>query len=263
MSGIVIYSSFFPNEEQLFRGTDFLKIMKNYFSDYRIYIGIQVDSIPKWKEIISEYKENGLDITYGDVNPKLYVNSDVSGYQKALELLYKDDRPIVGDFIWFGHSKGVTTKNYDCHNFLLENFWGKKYEIETKLNSNEIYGCFGNHISFLPEYSKDKILKVWKKYSSIEEKKEPIRFMFVNTIFVIKKHILKNLFEKINPIFFTELIVSHHNIIGDRYFFERDFIHFVDIIGYIPIFDNVAPNVSWVREDRLTIENEIDLWMKN
>jgi len=55
MSGIVIYSSFFPNEEQLFRGTDFLKMMKNYFSDYRIYIGIQVDSTQKWKEIISEY----------------------------------------------------------------------------------------------------------------------------------------------------------------------------------------------------------------
>jgi hypothetical protein len=87
--------------------------------------------------------------------------------------------------------------------------------------------------------------------------------MFVNTLFVIKTHILKNLFERINPIFFTEFIVSHHDIIGDRYFFERDFIHFVDIMGYIPIFDNVAPNVSWVREDRLTIENEIDLWMKN
>ena len=66
--------------------------MKNYFSDYRIYIGIQVDSIPKWKEIISEYKENGLDITYSDVNPNLYVNSDVSGYQKALELLYNSTK---------------------------------------------------------------------------------------------------------------------------------------------------------------------------
>jgi hypothetical protein len=263
MSGIVIYSSFFPNDEQLFRGIDFLNMMKNHFSNYRIYIGIQLDSIPKWKEIISEYKKNGLDITYDDINPKLYVNSDVSGYQKALELLYKDPRPMTGDFVWFGHSKGVTTKNYNCHNFLLKNFWGKKYEIETRLNSNEIYGCFGNHISFLPEYDKNKILGVWKKYSSIEEKKESIRFMFINTLFVLKTQILKNLFENINPIFFTELIVSHHNIVGDRYFFERDFIHFVDIMGYIPIFDSVAPNVSWRYVDRLTIENEINLWMKN
>ena len=36
MSGIVIYSSFFPNEEQLFRGTDFLKTvpeMKSWWEE--------------------------------------------------------------------------------------------------------------------------------------------------------------------------------------------------------------------------------------
>ena len=262
MSGIVIYSSFFPNEEQLFRGTDFLKIMKSHFSDYRIYIGIQVDSTQKWKEIISEYKENGLDITYGDVNPKLYVNSDVSGYQKALELLYKDDRPIVGDFIWFGHSKGVTTGRVGHHNFLLENFWGKKNKIENDLNQDKKAGCFGNTISFLPVYdikkSSDDIFKI----SKIEKNNDVLRYMFTNTFFVIKNEIFVNFLKNIKINFFNELITGHYGI-GDRYFFERDFIHFVDILGYYPIYNEVVRNISWMVIDENKIKNEIELWKKN
>jgi hypothetical protein len=46
----------------------------------------------------------------------------------------------------------------------------------------------------------------------------------------------KFLYKKINGV---------HGGEGDRYFFERDFIHFVDMMGYEPIFETYGPNVTW------------------
>lgn len=263
MGGIVIYSSFFPNEDQLFRGVDFLNEMKIRFSNYRIYIGIQVNTTPEWEKIILTYKNDGLDITYGNVNTNLYVNSDVSGFQKAIELIMKDERPLEGDFVWLGHSKGVTTNNLGYHHFSLNSFWGKKGYIEDKLNSNELYGCYGTHISFLPGYDKEKILKIWQKYSNIIKQKEVIPFMFVNTFYVIKQSIFNELLKNLKNNFFNEKLIGHYDIIGDRYFFERDFIHFVDILGYMPIFEEVSPNSNWGIANKKIIEQEIELWKKN
>ncbi len=262
MSGIILYSSFFPSKDQLFKGVDFLNVVKNNFNNYRLYIGIQTNTISEWEEIIKKYQENGLDIIYSFVEPSLYVNSDVSGYQKAIELLKKDNRKIIGDFVWFGHSKGVTTNTSIYHDYCIKNFWGKKKYIESRLKSDNEYGCYGTHISFLPFYDKEKILNLWNMYSILENKKNVLPFMFVNTFFVIKLHIFEKMLSGLNSIFFEKKIVGHNGI-GDRYFFERDFIHFVDILGYLPIFEEVAPNNSWLSPNNKTIENEIALWKKN
>lgn len=261
MSGVIIYSSFFPNKEQLFRGIDFLNLIKNKFSNYRIYIGIQNNTIYDWEESIIKFKNYGLDIIYGYVNPSLYVNSDVSGYQKAIELLKKDERKIKGEFIWFGHSKGVTTNILTYHEYCLKYFWGKKDHIESRLKSDKNFGCYGTHISFLPFYDKIKILNIWKNYSILEDKKPVIPFMFVNTFFVIKLSIFEKMLSGLNSIFFESKLIGHNGE-GDRYFFERDFIHFVDILGYLPIFEEVSPNNSWLNPDKSTIEKEIELWKK-
>jgi hypothetical protein len=263
MKGVVIYSSFFPNEDQLFRGVDFLNEMEKSFLNYRIYIGIQVNTTPEWEKIILNYKNNGLDITYGNVNPDLYVNSDVSGYQKAIELIIKDERSLEGHFVWFGHSKGVTTNNLSYHKFSMSSFWGQKDYIEDRLESNNLYGCYGTHISFLPGYDKEKILKIWQKYSNISKQKEVIPYMFVNTFYVVKQSIFNELLKNLKNNFLNEKLIGHYDIVGDRYFFERDFIHFVDILGYIPIFEEVSPNCNWGNTDKKIIEQELELWMKN
>lgn len=263
MGGVIIYSSFFPKIDQLFRGIDFLNTVKTNFSNYKVYIGIQVDSIPQWEKTINDFKSEGLDINYGFVNPNLYVNSDVSGFQKAIELMKNDLDSINGEFIWFGHSKGVTTGNIEYHKFAINNFWGKKEFIEDLLNSDESYGCFGNEISYLPNYDKKRILEIWQKYSNIEPKKEVIPYMFVNTFYVVKLKIFKEVLDKSNDVFFNQKLIGRHGDVGDRYFFERDFIHFVDILGYSPIFEGVAPNCDWGYPDINTIKDQIELWKKS
>jgi hypothetical protein len=65
----------------------------------------------------------------------------------------------------------------------------------------------------------------------------------------------------LNSVFFESKLIGHNGV-GDRYFFERDFIHFVDILGYLPIFEEVSPNNSWLASDKNTIEKEIELWKK-
>jgi len=261
MSGIIVYSSFFPTKDQLFRGIDFLNVIKNNFSNYKIYIGIQNNTVVDWENEIIKFKNYGLDIVYGYADPSLYVNSDVSGYQKAIELLKKNEKIIKGQFIWFGHSKGVTTNNLTYHEYCIKNFWEKKIHIESRLKSDKSFGCYGTHISFLPFYDKVKILNIWKNYSILENKKTVLPFMFVNTFFVIKLHIFKKMLTGLNSVFFESKLIGHNGV-GDRYFFERDFIHFVDILGYLPIFEEVSPNNSWLVPNKNTIEKEIELWKK-
>lgn len=257
--GIVIYSSYFPDDEQLFRGVEFLEKMRDVFYDYKLYIGVQYSTNYHWIDVIEKYKDYGLDIRYGIVDEKLSINSDVSGYQKALELLYRDKKNIQGDFIWFGHSKGSTSGVRTYHDFVMKNFWGNREQIERRLNDNGRLGCYGNYLSFLPQYDLDKISKIWKNYSDFESYKPPIPYMFTNTFFVVKLHIFLIMFDSIKKKFFNEKLKGMFGE-GDRYFFERDFIHFVDMLGYEPLFDDVAPNITWRNANKQDFQNYMVKW---
>lgn len=245
--GVIIYSSYFPNKESIFRGLDFLKKMESDFYNYVIFVGIQQNTIDEWVELLNEYQNKGLKIFFGFCEEKLVVNSDVSGFQKALHLFKENKIKLKikkNSSVWFGHSKGVTTNRMEYHEWVLKNFWDRKIEIETKLYSETNYGTYGYHISFIPNYEKSNIVELWKDYSSLIFKKPVLNYMFVNTFYVIKSEILDTLLNNINQTFFSEKIKGINGI-GDRYFFERDFIHIVDLLGYEPIFEEFSPNTSW------------------
>jgi|688.fasta_scaffold02019_18 hypothetical protein len=246
--GLVFYSSFFPDEKNIFRGEKFLTTMVEKFKNHLIFVGIQTDTINTWLEILEKYKNSGLNIIYERCNPELYVNSDVAGYQKALELFYLNKENIKvkdNSLAWFGHSKGVTTNEMSCHNWMFENFWGKPELIMEKLFSNNSYGCYGTHLSFLPIYDTKKIKDIWTSYCDFTFIKKPIKFMYVNTFFVIKSEIFLKMINNLSKKFLYKKINGVHGGEGDRYFFERDFIHFVDMMGYEPIFETYGPNVTW------------------
>jgi hypothetical protein len=246
--GIVFYSCFFPDKKNIFRGEEFLETIKNNFKNYLVFIGTQSQTTKYWFDILEKYKEIGLNIIYDKCNPNLYVNSDVAGYQKALELFFniKKNIKIKNDsLIWFGHSKGVTTNEISYHNWVFNNFWGKRETIESRLLENEKYGCYGTHLSFLPIYDTTKVKEIWRTYCGLKFTNEPLKFMFVNTFFVVKSKIFLELMENLNTDFLHKKINGVHGGNGDRYFFERDFIHFVDMMGYEPLFEEYAPNISW------------------
>lgn len=260
--GIVFYSSFIPNKEGLQKGIDFLEAFEEQFSDYILFIGIQKDSLLEWEKTLNIFNKNN-NIFYEKASPDLYVNSDVSGFQKALELYYKNIDHIILEpeaCAWFGHSKGVTTNNNSYHYWCINNFWKQRDIIENRLNSDSNLGCFGKHLSYIPNYSQStNISNIWTNYAPCNFIKRPLNFMFVNTFFVIKHHILKTMLEKIDSSFFNSKIVGAYGE-GDRYFFERDFIHFVDMMGYEPLFEEISPNHLWPFPNVQEWLNEINSW---
>jgi len=246
--GLIFYSSFFPDEKNIFRGEKFLTTMLERFGNHLIFVGIQTKTTTMWLDMLETYKEKGLNIVYEFCNPELYVNSDVAGYQKAIELFYlmKEKVKIKNkSLVWFGHSKGVTTNVLAYHNWMFPNFWEKNDIIKNRLYENSNYGCYGYHLSFLPIYNVEKMESLWKNYSNIKFVKPPLKYMFTNTFFVIKYDIFRTMIENLNTDFLYKKLESPIEGIGDRYFFERDFIHFVDMMGYEPIFDDYASNVTW------------------
>jgi hypothetical protein len=260
--GIIFYSSFIPDKQGLQKGIDFLDVYQKSFINYKLFVGIQKNSLEEWKNVLDQYNNNN-NITYGNVSSNLCVDSDVSGFQKALELFYNNKKYIdlaPNSCAWFGHTKGVTTNNNVYHQYIIDNFWKQKNVIENKLNSNPSLGCFGNHLSYIPNYNQiTDINNIWANYAQCGFSKRPLNFMFTNTFFVIKNFILNKMLEKINSSFFTEKIIGAYGQ-GDRYFFERDFIHFVDMLGYEPSFNEISPNISWKTPNMQDWENEINNW---
>lgn len=260
-NGIIFYSSFIPDEYSLFIGVDFLNVIKKKFNGYVIFIGVQVGSCDEWIKILNEEKSN-LNIFYELCDEKLYVDSDVSGYQKALEIYYKikDTITIKKDsFSWFGHTKGVTSKNYSYHEWNIQNFWNKKEYIELKLNEDDKYGSYGMHLSYIPDYDKSNIVDLWKEYSNFKFEKSVLNYMFTNTFYVIKLNCFMNMINNLKSDFFKNKIKGLYGE-GDRYFFERDFIHFVDMMGYEPLYYEFSPNISWPIANSEDFINNLNKW---
>jgi hypothetical protein len=261
---LVFYSSFIPNKEKLFIGEDFLKIMLKNFKQSIICIGIQKNSINEWVELIETYKNHGLEIYYENINEELYVNSDVSGFQKALEIYCKKlNYKSFNGCVWFGHSKSVTSNNIGYHNFIMKYFWEKKEKLEFDLLSKNETGSYSFYLSVIPNYGQSKINDIWSNYTDFKFSKNSIGYMYTNTFFMCKKEPFLNVFKNIKEDFFNKKLMGVSGEEGDRYFFERDFIHFVDMQNLEPSFEELSPNNVWGRVDYKDFINEMNIWKMN
>lgn len=260
---LIFYSSYIPSEDKLFIGKEFLDKMLTDFNDSTICIGIQVGSIDSWVKLIEEYIDKGLDIHYGKVSEDLYVNSDVSGFQKALEIYCKElNYKDFDGCVWFGHSKGVTSGNIGYHNFVMNYFWNRKTELEGNLKSNENVGSYGFYLSVIPKYGESKINDIWRGYTDFNFPNKSMGYMYTNTFFITKKEPFLNVFKSIKNDFFTKKLIGISGV-GDRYFFERDFIHFVDMQNLQPSFEEFSVNNVWQSINYSDYIKEIEIWKKN
>tara|TARA_R110000868_G_scaffold250790_2_gene507549 strand:- start:1066 stop:1854 length:789 start_codon:yes stop_codon:yes gene_type:complete len=260
---LIFYSSYIPSINTLFIGEDFLKTIESTFNDSIVCVGIQKGSIPEWDIIIEEYKGKGLDIHYGHINDGLYVNSDVSGFQKALEIYCKDlNYKEFDGCVWFGHSKGVTSGNIPYHKFIMKYFWYRRDMLEKSLMFNDEIGSYSFYLSLIPEYTNSNINNIWGDYTDFKFTKKSINYMYTNTFFMCKKEPFLNVFKKIKDKFFSEKLVGVSEI-GDRYFFERDFIHFIDMQNLLPSYEELAINNVCKNPTKEKLNNEIELWKRN
>ena len=262
---LVIYSSYVPNLKDSTEFVDgFLKTIEDKFKDSLICIGINTGSDPEWPKLLDDFKvKTKIDIHYKHVNPKLSLDSDTSGFQVALDLYVRDlGQPEFDGHVWFGHTKGITTDNIDYNTWTNDAFWGRREEIEEWLDSKEDIGSYGHGCSLLGGETGDyceKVSSLWKNYNPTLTG-NTMGYFYTNTFYVTKKEPFQKTFKNINNKFFDSHLNGPYDE-KDRYFFERDFIHFVDISGLAPSFTELTPNNTWEPHwNPNKFQEELDKW---
>lgn len=205
------------------------KILKE--KNYNVYIGIQYNSIPETEIIIEELKEH-LVVKYERVTRQMLIDSDASSFLFSL-LAYKKDNFPEYNFCYFIHTKGITSDQNESRNFMMNELFNIQNE---KIFDMQNVGSYGPVMSIflydiIPEYQYKKI-ECMRKFSTVEMPCEPLPYFYTYTFFMIRGHILKKYMMHSKDELFTTYIGNY----SDRWMFERDFFHFVDMMGYIPTY---------------------------
>ncbi|GJD52047.1 hypothetical protein OPKNFCMD_4809 [Methylobacterium crusticola] len=230
MRHAVIFSSFVPETEvALSLSKYYLDLLETYHKDSDIYLGINTGSGPTWRKML---RDSTLKLNIAEVDPKLHVNSDVSGFQAALDLLRQSHHRY--DYYWFGHTKGVSHSADAQLTSLLDelerNFWSKRLYVEEHC-SPEVYGVFGSH--FMPASNSHSDISEFLK-SVYPSPFKHIGYITTYTFFGLTSGALDPFLERADDLFFNQNLINHSGL--SRYFFEGGFSWISDFVGLEPFF---------------------------
>jgi hypothetical protein len=231
----VVFSSYVPTARALEIAKEFLRLFEERFADCDFFVGINTGSLPEWEAALAE---SGLPIRYGTVEPGLTVDSDASGFQKALELMRSEHREYR--LVWFGHTKGATSDDPELRRRLIEDFYLQRHRIE-RLFAHPRVGSFGHDVS------------VSVDMGAIDERMDRlfpfpyagIGTFYLHTFYVIRGSIVRRFLEGCSDEFFARNLVDELGF--DRYFFERDFSRLADKSGFYPHLSRVPVTLEYVR----------------
>ncbi|MBU1349404.1 class I SAM-dependent methyltransferase [Patescibacteria group bacterium] len=218
----VVFASYIPDGDGLQLGRKYLEAMKKGFSDCDIYIGINPSPMEaEWIETIKCL----LPKAKWQVTPgALTLDSDASAYQTALHVLKGEKNKY--DLVWFGHTKGVVSKRYNIAERYINEFFGKREEIE-KIFDFPKYGCYGLEAAIRPYPLEDYISEYFdRKISQLD-------IMYLYSFYVLRGDIIDKFLENCQDSFFSKKI-------NDRYYFERDFYQYSFNLGYLPYVKEIV-----------------------
>lgn len=228
MKNCVVFAAFVNDDIGLLRLDNIITILEQYFINDDIFIGINPCS---HQELIIEYfSKSKLSFRYNITPNHLVINSDASAYQTALKLLKNCEK--IYDNIFFFHTKTVSPE------YFINFFSINKEEYINLLHSNELFGAIGEKLLLVSKFpEKSGLSNILSKYYNFNY--GSLEYFYSTTFFMIKGKILHNFINNCNNSFFEELLTTPHEPKGDRYYFERDFIHIVDKQGYLLLTKNV------------------------
>lgn len=245
----VVFSSYIPNLESLFVWKSFLEIFLNNFHDYDIYVWINYWSINQREDLLLEYTTK-LNINYWYVDKNLAINSDASGFQKALEILKKQSKRY--ELIWFGHTKWSTSARHSIREMIIKDFFWNKSEIENLFEKNKKIGIYWTYITTSTNfYTIDHNLDKLNKYPYISA-----NIFYLYTFYVISWEIIHDFLDTCDSSFFDKNLIEHHWF--DRYFFERDFPNIPTRYGYNFWYKTITHHPFW----NINYKSKIDLFSK-
>ena len=243
------------------RGEIYLNDIILNYPDCDIYVGIN----PQGDTDISKLP-HASNIFYGINKPENVVSSDVTGYQKCLDMIRQTDKQY--NLVYFLHSKGASynLQNFNiCKKDYFDHFINRKAAIQEKLKDDLIglwcpYGRFNRLHKYLPEYFD------LTKY--ILPKQFPYDRIGVETLltfFATKHSLLKRFFADLNSDdLFTKNLETElgHN----RYFFEHVFTTFAERYGYFTYIEKFWEETGHLGCVPYSIEHHNELiciWNKN
>lgn len=230
MKQAIIFSSYVPSTDVLYKAVDILNHFVRQFNDCDIFIGIN-PSCFEWVDIIEHYKEQyKLNVYYKFTDNDKIIDSDASAYQTALKL-YKEIG-LEHELVWFSHTKGITS-NSTLMSSVYKIFYDKRFEIEQLFKKNDNLGLFMPWmIKQLPinkNYVENNL-----KHILVGDKFKPCSDLTGHySFYTIRGNLITQLLNDVHNDFFDKNLLE----LGveqkfDRYFFERDFPMFVEKYGY-------------------------------
>ena len=214
------FSATIISSNRLFVLRRFLETFKSKFPESDVYIGINPVSIPEVESVILEY-ELPVQMTRADIS--LYNESDASGYQAAIKLLYDSGKRY--DNYWFVHTKsGVNNHSDYLREWYIDNFLSNKAPIESYIKTKNLgsYGMLGLEYDFTRHYTEtDSDISLWTNGISEELPCTHSYFFYIHSIYAIAAGPMNAFLDLITDVWFTSKL--------DRYYFE-------EIIGYLDLF---------------------------
>lgn len=201
-----------------------------------IFIGIQHNSIPETEDILKSFNKN---VKIKRVSKEICIDSDASGFITALEL-YKDSEKDY-EKCYFVHTKGITSGNDSLRKLMFNSLFSTQYyDLIQKNLEPENVGSYSLYLTTIDVPGDIKKLSCLLQFNKDFTHNVPIEYYYINTFFVIKNHILKRFIENVDDKWFETNIGEY----SDRWLFERDFCHIVDMYGYLPSFRFLHGNYS-------------------
>jgi hypothetical protein len=229
MPSCILFSATIISHDREFVIRRFLETFKHEFSDSDIYIGINPISIPNLESIILEYNLN-VQMTRADVS--LYTESDASGFQAAIKLLYKSGNQY--DNYWFIHTKsGVNVHSDYLREWYINNFINNRSSIELNMKDMGMgsYGMLGLEYDNSRHYTEtDTDISLWNNEISKFLPCTHAHFFYIHTIYVITSGPMLNFLSLISDLWFNSKL--------NRYYFEGVFPFIVSRSGYFPYLEN-------------------------
>lgn len=259
----VVFSVSVASSDKLFVLEEFLDTLQKYYSDTKIFIGINITAHPDIESIIARYD---LDCEVQRLkDERLYVSADPAGYQLALKMFLNSKEKF--DVIWFMHTKGGYNPRDMERKLYLENFYPKKEYIENKfkqLPKLGVYGYRGIKYDWIHKHpylqSKRDILTerlvqdIWGDAPSKLFKYSICPLLIIETMFAMRAEIMYKFLEE-----YPEFLHTPMNKLTQeteaRYYFEGEICNFIPTrMGYYPAV--IERNLFLKKEDAQPLVRE-------
>jgi hypothetical protein len=231
----VIFAWWLPENEAAEQiGQYYLGLLRYHHPDSKFFIGINHGTAAYWPERIAA---SGLDTTIAFTPPRITVTSDAAGYLAALAEYERCAEEF--DLLWFGHTKGGSTAEYDYYlglRFVEERtFWARRTAVERAFVDPKI-GLFAARYNLCPPYPFAKGHPGWEiELDALQrvyrEQYAPIGLNAYETFFALRSSIVRRFCDVVGQEFFQ---LDPREWSGDRWFFEMAFPSIASMQGYEP-----------------------------